>query len=433
MPASRQHPIVEQANQRLQLPVPTFALEQRDRVIEQLLQEPNVAAYIDSAAEGDSTKRSELIGQAREYAREIGPKFSPRFYFRVGYHLARTLVRLHFRVRAVAVEDAAFDSISPDTTVILYSNHRSNFDPLVITYLASRRSTVTLSAGEWARMWPLHHLIRAAGGFVVNRDAEDPLYMQVLSAYVRLTAANGMHQLFFPEGALSQDGRAGKPKLGFLGFYCRAAGERREIAFVPVGLNYDRVPEDRKLVNASGTFENPGVAFMILTSLRFVWSTITLPFRRRSHRYGNACVSFGRPFQLREWLKKHDIASSTLSAPDRLPWLPQLADELMRHCEREIPSTPATIVASLFCSESTDKVWTHSELRDRASALVAKLNEDLRRVCWPGDDDTVFGEALDLLRFNKLVERAGDNRYRAATHERRVLQYYANSIEHLLT
>lgn len=432
-PTAKQSRLVERANKRLQLPVPEFVLKRRELVIDLLLEQEEIVEYIESAAAGQDDKRAELFERARQYAREIGPRFSPLFYFRVGYHLARTLIRLHFHVRTVAVAEQSLANIGSDTTVVFVSNHRSNFDPLVITYLASRRSTITLSAGEWARLWPLHHLVRAAGGFVVDRDAGDPLYKRVLAAYVRLFAANGVHQAFFPEGALTQDGGMNAPKLGFLGFYCRAGSPQRDIVFVPVGINYDRIPEDRKLAGAQDSFENPRIRFLIASTLRYVWSVIALAFRRRSRRYGNACVSFGHPVFLRQWLTEHNIDISDLATPGRLRWLPSLAEDLMQQCAGEIPVTPVAAIASVLLRDRVKVSWTVAELSKHVDDLIAELEANGARIYAPGGAAAIVRDALELLLHNKLVRRDDNDSYTVIEKDVSVLGHYANSIEHLMS
>ena len=343
--------LVKEANSRLLLPVPEFALTDRDKIIDRLMKEPELLEFIETRAAKQEETGDRLLAKARQYADEIGPKFSLFFYFRLGYFLARTLIRLHFKVRAFAIHDDALQAISPGATVILVSNHRSNFDPLVITYLASKRSTIALSAGEWARLWPLHHLVRAGGGFVVDRTADDPLYRQVLAAYIRLSAAAGLHQAFFPEGELTRDGKMSAPKLGFLSYYCRACSEDRDIVFVPVGINYDRVPEDRRLVHSDGGFENPRARFLIGSSLRYIASVLALPFRRRNRRYGHACVAFDAPVSLHDWLRDQNVDIGELKNPERYTWLPKFAEDLMQRCAQLIPAPPVVLVATVMCNE----------------------------------------------------------------------------------
>ena len=57
----------------------------------------------------------------------------------------------------------------------------------------------------------------------------------------------------FPEGGLTRDGRLRPPKLGLLSYMVSAFDPKgpRDAVFVPVGINYDRVIEDRVQVAAA--------------------------------------------------------------------------------------------------------------------------------------------------------------------------------------
>ncbi len=430
---ARRERLAKEANARLLLPVPEFALTDRDEIIDRVMQEPELLEFIDTSAARQGQTRDKLLAKAREYADEIGPKFSLFFYFRLGYFLARTLLRLHFTVHAISLHDDALRAMSRDATVILVSNHRSNFDPLVITYLASRRSTIALSAGEWARLWPLHHFVRAGGGFVVDRDAEDPLYRRVLAAYVRLSAASGLHQAFFPEGELTRDGKMGTPKLGFLNYYCRACSKDRDIVFVPVGINYDRIPEDRRLALADGGFGNPRTTFLIGSSLRYIATVLALPFRRRAHRFGHACVSFDAPVSLHEWLHDHDVDLSGLNSPDRYAWLPEFAEELMQRCAQQVPAPPVVLVATVMCNGPEEKLWSLVALKSAVKKLAEQLSASDGRSPVVDDIEDATGFALEMLIHNRLVHRDRHGNYMPIKAELPVLRHYANSIAHLVS
>jgi glycerol-3-phosphate O-acyltransferase len=430
---AKQHRLVAEANARLALPVPVFALTERQEIIDRLLLEPELLAYIRQRAAELNSAEDELLTTARRYANEIGPKFSPFFYFRFAHFLARAWLNLHYRIHSLAVDESAFGRLPPDATVIFVSNHRSNFDPLLITYLASRHSTVALSAGEWARLWPLHHFVRAAGGFVVDRDAEDPLYRRVLISYVQMAVASGLHQAFFPEGELARDGRMRLPKLGFLNAYCRACREDRDIVFIPAGINYDRIPEDRRLVHATGDFGNPSAFFLVGSSLRYLASVVTLPFRRRSTRYGNASAVFGTPVSLQEWLANNDVDLAGLQKPDRYTWLPDFAADLMAACAQQIPALPVPLLATVLCQDLNRESWTFADLAADVRTLLDRLASTDARVVLPGGVDSALGAALDLLTSSKLVRHAGGDRYLVVHSGLPVLQHYANSIGHLVS
>ena len=421
--------LVSKANTRLYMPVSEFALRKRAEIIEALLTEPEITGYLDKRP---AAERDALLGRARRYAREIGPRFSAFFYFRLGRFLARALLRLHYRIRVVDLDESVLAAVPRDATVVLISNHRSNFDPLVITYLASQRSTIALSAGEWARLWPLHHLVRAAGGFVVDRDAEDELYKRVLAAYIRVSAQAGLHQAVFPEGKLSRDGRMSQPKLGFLNYICRACGPDRDIVFIPVGINYDRIPEDRRLAYAEGNFENPRASFLILSSLRYVATVLALPFRRRSHRFGHASVCFDVPLSLKDWLEKRGLDLAELDTAGRNEWLPELASELMRRCARRIPVPPVPLAAMAIVAHPERSSWDEAALRHAMTTVAEQLAANGAAVYLPDGLPAASRSAMELLLHNRLLEAKNRDSFAVNESERTVLKQYASSIEHLL-
>ena len=422
--------LVQKANTRLYMPVPEFALRKRGEIIEALLSEPEITEYLDRRPPAE---READLNRARQHAREIGPRFNAFFYFRLGRFLARTLLRMHYRIRVVDLDDNVLTGVPPDATVVLVSNHRSNFDPLVITYLASQRSTIALSAGEWARLWPLHHLVRAAGGFVVDRDADDELYKRVLAAYIRVSAQSGLHQAVFPEGELSRDGRMRQPKLGYLNYICRACSPERDIVFIPVGINYDRIPEDRRLTYAEGGFGNPKASFLILSSLRYVATVLALPFRRRSHRFGHAGVCFGAPLSLRAWLDSQGVAIADLGNTGRNEWLPELAKDLMRRCAERIPVPPVPLAAAAIHGQPARSSWDEPSLCQAMADVGKPLAANGAFVYLPDGLPSASRFAMEMLRHNRLLESDRSGAFRVNESERPVLQYYANSIEHLLT
>jgi glycerol-3-phosphate O-acyltransferase len=110
-------------------------------------------------------------------------------------------------------------------------------------------------------------------------------------------------QAVFPEGGLSRTGALGKPKLGLISYILDGfrPGQSRDVVFVPVALNYDRVMEDRNLIEAQA---NGARAFRF--SLRPIWRYLRrqtwLRLTGKFHRYGYAAVCFGDPLSLTEFL-----------------------------------------------------------------------------------------------------------------------------------
>src|SRR5262249_41447050 len=141
---------------------------------------------------------------------------------------------------------------SPDATVVFVMNHRSNMDYILAAYLAADQAALSYAVGEWARIWPLSALVRAMGAYFVRRNSKDELYRRVLERYIATATEAGVPQALFPEGGLTRDGLMREPRLGVIDYMMRGfriEGER-DLVFVPLGINYDRVLEDRSLLRA---------------------------------------------------------------------------------------------------------------------------------------------------------------------------------------
>ena len=213
---------------------------------------------MDTSIATSGTPSDVLIAEAARYAREIVPSFNAYAYFRIGHYVARRIIRLLYRVRLGSANEQALSAIDPKSSIVFVINHRSNMDYLILAYMIVNRSALSYAVGEWARIWPLQTLIRTLGAYFVRRGSGNALYRKVLARYVQFATAGGMAQAVFPEGGLSRDGRIRPPKLGLI--KCMVSefdpdGER-DLVFVPVGINYDRVLEDRSLIRTL----DPGAA-----------------------------------------------------------------------------------------------------------------------------------------------------------------------------
>ena len=293
---------IDELNQRLKLTIPPFKLARRRQLIEQLMFDPEVLKAVEDEAKARDEPKSVTHARAKRYAKEIVPAFSAYTYFRVGAGLAKWLSTALYRVRVGAFEEAELYKVPPDASVVFVINHRSNMDYVLVTYLVSESSALSYAVGEWARVWALQGLIRAMGGYFVHRDSSNPLYRKVLARYVHMATASGVTQAVFPEGGLTRDGKLRPPKLGLLSYMVSGFDPNgaRDIVFVPVGINYDRVLEDRVLTAAASTpaGERPRFAFNPLVLTAWIAKGLWQRIRGTWHRYGYACVSFGRPLSL---------------------------------------------------------------------------------------------------------------------------------------
>jgi len=243
---------VERLNARLERPIEPFKLARRYDMVQRLSYDPEVARAIAEHAEEEGIPEQVAFEKARRYAKEIVPRFSATAYFGFGIWIAKLLSRAFYRVRLGAFDEARLKEIDPDATIVFVMNHRSNMDYLLVTWLAAERSHLSYAVGEWARVWPLRTLIRSMGAYFIRRKSRNTLYRKVLARYVRMATDGGVTQAMFPEGGLSLNGEVGAAKLGLLSYVVQGFDPEtcRNVVFIPVAMNYDRVLEDRVLVNA---------------------------------------------------------------------------------------------------------------------------------------------------------------------------------------
>ncbi len=428
-PANR---VIDELSTRLRIGIRPFQRTRRQALIHRLLADPKVQQSAQQFASQKSISLDEALKRVDTYAREIVPAFNAYLYFRIGYWLGRTIARTLYRVRIGYIDSAGIAKIDPEATVVLVMNHRSNMDYVLAGYLAADQAALSYAVGEWARIWPLGGLIRAMGAYFVRRNSKDDLYRRVLERYVAMATEAGVPQAVFPEGGLSRDGKMRAPRLGVLDYMLRGfhlEGER-DLVFVPLGLNYDRVLEDRTLL-LSGDPEarKPGRFWAAWNTLGFVVRNFTLAVRSRWYRFGYACLNFGAPVSMRRYCAARGIDFQRLAPEARRQALAELGRELMAAVGRVVPVVPVALMAQAFVRDP-GRERSALELKAEAGQLLKELAACGAHVYVPrGDLDYALGVGLRMLRLRRLVEER-EGLYRANIRELPLLSYYANSITH---
>lgn len=425
---------IDELNTRLKLRIQPFKLAKRQSLIDQLVFDPEVLGEIEQYAKNNAVTRAVAQDVARHYAREIVPSFSAYAYFGVGARLARWISTVFYRVRLGYMDADALKTVDPDSAVIFVINHRSNMDYVLVTYMASTSSALSYAVGEWARVWLLQSLVRSMGAYFVRRDSRDPLYRKVLARYVHMAVSGGLAQAVFPEGGLTRDGRLGPPKLGLIGYMVSGFDAKgpRDAVFVPVGINYDRVLEDRLQLGslAAKADGHSRHRFNLRVLLKALFGHIALALRGRWYRFGYACVSFGPPLSLRQYVKERGIDFRVLDQAARFAEVERLAGVLMAKVGAVVPALPVALVATALLDAGIP--LSLLELKARVLDLVQRLAATGAHVHIPrGDQDYAIEVGLRMLRLRHLVAEL-DGLYRIEADETPLLRYYANSIAHLL-
>jgi len=303
------------------------------------------------------------------------------------------------------------------------------------------------------------------GGYFVRRDSGDGLYRQVLQCYVQMAAEGGVPQAVFPEGYLSRDGKLAAPKLGLLGYLARpylqadkpfaqqlhktndshgaTSSESKQalnnLVFIPVGINYDRVLEDRILLaNLRNSQSNTKPKFKFFTLGRFAkflgkqaWLALT----GRWYRFGYACVNFGTPLSLCDWIEQRKATGIKDNS-----WHDQveaLSLDLMERIGGIIPILPVALVATVFRNakrnDQSATQLSEIDIKRRVAVMIDHLVAGGAHVYIPRNNlDYAVTVGLRMLELRHLLTN-DDGWYALEPENEDVLNFYASSIEHFDT
>ena len=401
---------VSRLNERLTRPIEPFKLARRYDMIQRLIYDPEVTQEIVNYAKANNVPENVGFEKARRYAREIVPGFSAFTYFGLGAGMARLLVNSIYEVWTGPNNDKVIRDIPQEATIVFIMNHRSNMDYVLVTYLAARTSALSYAVGEWARVWPLSGLIRMMGAYFIRRRSRGALYRKVLARYVQMATAGGVAQGIFPEGGLSLTGHLMPPKLGLLSYLAEgydASG--RDVVFVPVAINYDRVLEDRVLIAAAARGDRrfgARISVMVGFILRKFWQGL----RGRYVRFGTAAVAFGHPLSLKDF------------GPDKP--IEELADVLMHRIAEAMP----VLVVPLISQHLRN---ARGPLPQEDIATLVAKDADRLGAYMPQQTPQELAEsvnsALQRMQRNRIVEEVPEG-WQIKSGEESVADYYANSV-----
>jgi len=425
----------EELNTRLQLKIRTFGTTSREVLIDRVTNDPQVVDAVAAFSRETGTPIQLVVARATRYAREIVPMFNAYAYFRIGTRLARWLATALYRVRLGYTNTEALAKVAPDSSVVFVMNHRSNMDYVLVTYLASSSTALSYAVGEWARLPILQTLIRFMGAYFIRRNARNPLYRKVLSTYVRLATEAGVTQAVFPEGGLSRDGLLRSPRIGLISYIVSAHDHvSHDTVFIPVGLNYDRVLEDRSLVFEADSSTKPISTWQKSSkTMAFLFRNLRLRLAGKWHRFGYASVSFGDPVSVDEFLADHGVGKwSAMADVERDQLTEKLAHRLMKSIGSLIPVLPVSLV-SVALIEAGEVALDRLDLKIKVVALIDQLIRTGKHVHIPRQDrDYEITVGLRMLLLRKIVTEQPDGKLTISEKDRPIVAYYANAIRHLI-
>lgn len=424
---------------RFRARVDRFKLTGKRYITDALLADPAIAAAVAAHAAEHDAPKAQVWQRVRMYLDEIVPAFNLLMYYQFGYAISKAALGLFYKTTVRIRTPEAFEALPRESIVIYLMNHRSNADYVLASYGLAGQVAISYAVGEWARVFPLEYLFKSFGSYFIRRRYREALYHTVLERYVQLITRNGVTQGLFPEGGLSRDGRLRPAKIGMLDYMlgtAREPGFAERMYVVPVGLNYDRVLEDRTLLRELRITEGGPVPSR-MAQLREVVNFGIAGFGRmgtgRWKRYGRAAVVVGEPVPLAPWLAQVAAEGTPLfdrPRPERLATVQEFTDAMMARIGAIVPVTAVPLVCAALQTFESEIVLEErllariEELRDVLVAQGAEVMDPQR------DASETFERAYRMLRMRRVLHKSGDA-FVILPRGRELISYYANGISQL--
>jgi glycerol-3-phosphate O-acyltransferase len=284
--------------------------------------------------------------------------------------------------------------------VVYASNHRSHTDylvePLVLDDNGVRPPLIVAGINLFGGPLGLIHK-HVTGAIPIRRNMKDPAYLTTLKAYVSEILKK--HDLFFyPEGGRSYSGELKPAKTGL--FNAALSAERPDLVFIPVAIAYDLVLEDRILAHQSVKKHQRAFGREVAEMVRYA-----VGYRSR------AFVTFGAP-----------IAAGDRDVHSRTDVL-----ELARLVRARTGALYKVLPTAVFAAAMRPSI-TRRDLEAGIDRLLEELAARHANLGVTSGRQAVEEATEPLETRGVIVSERGRFRVR----ERRVLRYYARSIEHLL-
>jgi glycerol-3-phosphate O-acyltransferase len=364
-----------------------------DDIAQAVLAREEVVKYL----RGGDTERGEQARQRiHHYLDELQTKQRHKIYRALQhplYPILRKIERKHENLHHVTAAVRGH-------RIVYASNHKSHTDylvePLVLDDNGIRPPLIAAGINLFGGPLGLIHR-HVTGAIPIRRNTKDPAYLVTLKAYVAEILKK--HDLFFyPEGGRSYSGELKPAKTGLI--HAALTANRRDLVFIPTAIAYDLVLEDHILARQ-------GVKKLQRPFTRELAEMVRYAVGYRSRAY----VTFGAP-----------IPAGDIDSQSRTDVL-----ELTRLLRARIGSQYKVLPTAVFAAAMRPSI-TRRDLETRIDHLLEELAVKRANLGVTTGRHAVEEAAEPLETRGIVVFERGCFRVR----ERRVLRYYARTIEHLL-
>jgi len=237
------------------------------------------------------------------YLKEIAARYTEnRIFWKLCVAAARRNVIGSFKKVYYNKDDIkTIRKLLKSSLVTITPNHRSVFDFIILSYILVKETTFLpiILAADVFNAFPIGYLFRRMGAYFISRSETDEMYSLVFKHYVMLILKYELLHMFFIEGGRNKTGAYSTPKKGILKYILEGAKKynpKKDLAFLPVNISYDIVPESYIVVEESRT----GVRKHIFRSVINYAAKKDL---------GSCYINFGKPVRLSAFSRSRKFSS----------------------------------------------------------------------------------------------------------------------------
>jgi len=342
----------------------------REEIVDVVAHDRKLLAEVKKQAEADGKDfLKEYYQLPREYAEEMASDYTDslvRFLERIlTWFFGRTYTAIEVRTKNLR----KVRQLAREMPVVYVPCHKSHLDYLLVSYVLYHQHMIPphIIAGINLNFWPFSIIFRKSGAIFMRRSFKgQPVYAMTFAKYIETLLDLGYNIEFFLEGGRSRVGKLILPKLGFMSIVLSAVRNNRKIRdllFVPISIDYERIFEERfylkELSGKGNEGENLGTVFkhrrMMLTP------------------QGSVHLTFAEPFTLSEHLKSEGLRQVPKKRADSMKLAERIAYRLSHAINRESLTTPASIVAAALIANPRRGVL-RSDVVSRCGTLVRLLH-----------------------------------------------------------
>lgn len=345
------------------------ARKTRAEIVEQVLHDQDFVARLMQYCKANDKPFIETRRRARRYLEEMAADLRPGAVWFFRTILDRMLPRIYDSVEVDAKGLEHVRRVMRQMPVVFVPSHKSHIDYLILNYVLDLHHVslpITVS-GMNLNFWPIGSLFRSAGALFMRRSFRGKrIYTLCLVKYIETVLREGIALTFFVEGGRSRIGKLLPPKTGFAQYLMEAAArlERKDIAFVPVSISYERIFEESFYTNEAAGKPNEGENL----------GTVLRHRRMLSKSRGRVWIDFAQPVNLADVIWEVRPDARLTDVDDRRALASEIAHRAVYRINRLQPITPYGIVAEALLA-GTRRGIPLENVQRRCDMLIDYLRE----------------------------------------------------------